>query len=187
MLYPEISNIKKSNRILKILMLVSVAISVILLIINAFIKPDLHWSLLFIVGIIYIWITTIYSIKKNVNIASHVMLQMLCVSILIILIDMIIGYKGWSLIIGIPIIAIIANLTMLILTIISRKKYVKYVIYQAIIFLFTLGLLVLILVGVIKINTLYIIAFGISIMSMIMSFSLCGKQIIDELNKRLHV
>lgn len=187
MLYPEISNIKKSNRILKILMLVSVAISVILLIINAFIKPDLHWSLLFIVGIIYIWITTIYSIKKNVNIASHVMLQMLCVSILIILIDMIIGYKGWSLIIGIPIIAIIANLTMLILTIISRKKYVKYVIYQSIIFLFTLGLLVLILVGVIKINTLYIIAFGISIMSMIMSFSLCGKQIIDELNKRLHV
>ncbi len=187
MLYPEISNIKKSNKIIKSLMVVSVLVSIILLILNAFIKPQLHWSFLFIVGIVYIWVTTIYSIKKNVNIASHVMLQMLCVSILIVLVDVIIGYKGWSLIIGIPIIVIVANLTMLILTIISHKKYVKYVIYQAIIFIFTIALLFGILIGIIKINILYIIAFGIGIISMIMSFSLCGKQIIEELNKRLHI
>ena len=187
MLYPEISNIKKSNRILKILMLVSVAISVILLIINAFIKPDLHWSLLFIVGIIYIWITTIYSIKKNVNIASHVMLQMLCVSILIILIDMIIGYKGWSLIIGIPIIAIIANLTMLILTIISHKKYIRYAIYQLIILLISVIPVILITEEIVKNPVLGEIATGISILNLIITMALCAKDVKEAIIRKFHL
>lgn len=96
MLYPKISNIKKSNQLIKALLIVSVIVSAVLLLIQVLIKSKFNWAVLSIAGIIYIWVTVIYSIKKNVNIAYQVMVQMLLVSVFMVAIDYIIGYKGWA-------------------------------------------------------------------------------------------
>ena len=115
------------------------------------------------------------------------MLQMLCVSILIILIDMIIGYKGWSLIIGIPIIAIIANLTMLILTIVSHKKYIRYAIYQLIILLISVIPVILITEEIVKNPVLGEIATGISILNLIITMALCAKDVKEAIIRKFHL
>ena len=78
-----------------------------------------------------------YSIKRNTNIAGHVLIQTLAISLLTAYIDYRIGFRGWSIEIAIPIIIIISNLTMLILTIVSYKRYIRYAIYQLIIVLFS--------------------------------------------------
>lgn len=187
MLYPKISNVKRNNKIITGLMIGSIVLAIALVSINYYTEQKMHWSWLAIIGIIYCWITTIYSIKRNVNIASHVMLQMLCISIGLVLIDYIIGYKGWSMKIGMPIIIIVANVTMCILTIVSRKRYANYSFYQIMILFVTIVMLLLIPLGVTKLNTLYIIASMISIISMIISFLLCRKELINEFRKTFHM
>lgn len=187
MLYPSISNVNKSNKIIKGMLFFSVVISMILLVINYVTTKEFHWALLAILGIMYLWITTIYSIKKNVNIAFHVMLQMLCTSVLLIGIDIILGYRGWSITMGVPIIIIVANLSMVILAIVSHKKYAKYAIYQIIIFIVTLIMLGLIPLKVAKLNVIYLVAFGIAIVTLIVSFCLSGKELISEIRKRFHL
>lgn len=96
MLYPKISNIKKSNIAVKSLAILSIVISLILIFIQVLVKSKFNWAFLSIAGIIYIWITVLYSIKRNVNIAYHVMIQMIFISCLMVAIDYIIGYRGWS-------------------------------------------------------------------------------------------
>lgn len=87
MLYPELLNQKKNNIIIRSLLLASVVVSILLVLINFLTNKTLHWSILCIAGIIYGWVTTLYSMNHNVNIASHVMVQMICTSILVLIID----------------------------------------------------------------------------------------------------
>ena len=116
MIYPQNLNSKEGEELVKILLIVSGIIAVILIIINKLVTPNISWAGLANCGIIYIWITVIYSIKRNTNIAGHLLLQIILLSILTLYIDSNIGFYGWSLSIAIPIILIIANFIMLILT-----------------------------------------------------------------------
>ena len=187
MLYPQISSIKTNKLIIKILMCASLYIAFLLLLINFLVNERLSWSLICIVGIVYVWITTLYSIYKKVNIAAHVMLQTICVSALTIAIDYIIGFRGWSLEIAVPIIITIANITLFVLTIVNRKRYIKYVIYELIIFIVSLIPMILFFVGIIKSFLLVTISTSIAVVNFLLTIILCGKDVKDEIKRRFHI
>ena len=187
MLYPEIINIKKSNAIIKFLIVLTIMLSGICIAINLLTTQSLNWSLLVVLGFVYVWITTLYSIYRNVNIAAHVMLQLLTVSAVVFLIDYILGYKGWSLEIAIPIIIIIANVTMLVLTVVSRKRYFKYAISQIVILLFSLCPIFFMLQGIIQFEILTVISTCISVGVFIVVLILCGRQVLQTVKRNFHM
>lgn len=186
-LYPNISNIQKSKTITQLLMATSILIGAVCLLINTLVPTRFPWAILVILGLIYIWITVLYAINKNVNIARHVMIQMVCISLLLLAIDNLIGYRGWSLRLAIPIAIMVANTTMCILTIVARKRYMSYAIYQ--IFIFLLSMLPIIISSIqdSEISIFIILATGIALLSLILTILLCGKEMKEELNRRLHI
>ena len=103
MIYPQKMNSKKSDFIWKMSIAISILVAFILGIINKITTPKIPWSALVNAGIIYIWITVFYSIKKRVNIAGHVFLQTIAISLLTLAIDYELGMKGWAINIAIPI------------------------------------------------------------------------------------
>ena len=186
-LYPNIINIKTSDIVLNILTIISEVICVISVIINALCTPNFKWSYIVILGIVYTWITVMYSIKKTVNIASHVLLQTFINSILVILLDIIIGYKGWSIWLALPIIICTANITMLVLTIITRKKYFKYAIYQIMLFALNTALITIIaLKSEYKILPISLTSIT-SAVTLILAIELCGNDLKEELKRFFHV
>lgn len=187
MLYPKILNIEKGKTIKKILLLVSVVVAIMLVIINVCIDFNNKWSFLCIVGIIYAWFTTLYSLKRNVNIASHVMIQMICISTLTLAIDYILGYEGWSISLAIPILIMIGNVTLLILTIVSRKKYIKYAIYQIIIFILSMIPLILMKYNVQNYNIPTIISSSIAAATLFLTLILCGRDLYKDIVRRFHI
>lgn len=187
MIYPEKIKAKKSNQIIKILLCVSVGIAILLWGINRLTTPDIPWAALTNAGIIYTWITVIYSIRKNVNIAGHVLLHTIAISLLTYYIDYKFGFKGWSINIAIPIIIIVANVTMLVLTIVSYKKYFKYAIYQLIIVIFSMLPVIFMAEHMIQHKTLSIIATSISILNFILSLILCAKDVKEAIIRKLHM
>jgi hypothetical protein len=187
-LYPKIRNVKKDNMAIRVMIILSIIVSIICLITNICTSTGFLWSFIVIIGIIYSWITVMYSIHRNVNIASNVMVQLIIISALLLAIDYIIGYSGWSVNLAIPIIIMVANITMFVLTLSSFHKY-KYAIYQLIIFLISeIPLGILLLSDRIITNPIFtIISSSIALFTFIFSLILCGKNIIEELDRRLHM
>ena len=186
-LYPNIINVKTSDVVINLLTIISEVVCILSVILNAMLTPNFKWSFIVILGIVYSWITVMYSIKKTVNIASHVLLQTFIDSIVVILLDLIIGYKGWAIAIAWPIIICTENITMLVLTIVTRKKYFKYAIYQ--IMLFALNTL---LIAVIAINNPHkILPISLtsitSVITLVLAIELCGKELKEELKRFFHV
>ena len=186
-LYPNIINIKTSDVVINILSIISEVICILSVILNAVFTPDFKWSFIVILGIIYSWITVMYSIKKTVNIASHVLLQTFIDSIVVILLDIIIGYKGWSIAIAWPIIICTENITMLVLTIVTRKKYFKYAIYQIMLFALNTFLITIIVIN----NPHRILPISLtaitSVVTLVLAIELCGKELKEELKRFFHV
>ena len=128
-----------------------------------------------------------YYIKRNTNIAGHVLIQTLAISLLTAYIDYRLGFRGWSIEIAIPIIIIISNLTMLILTIVSYKRYIRYAIYQLIIVLFSALPAVFMTERIIHNNALCIIATIISLLNFIICLVLCSKDIKEAIVRKFHM
>lgn len=187
-LYPKIRNVRKDNIAIKVMIIISFIAILACLITNICTSTKYMWSFIVIIGIIYTWVTVMYSIHRNVNIASNVMVQLIAISILTVCIDYIIGYDGWSINLAIPIIIMVANTTMFILTISSFHKY-KYAVYQLIIFVLSvIPLGILVLTDKIITEPLFtVIASSIAVFTFIFSLILCGKNIIEELDRRLHM
>lgn len=187
MIYPEKIKAKKSDKIIKILMCVSVGIAFILLLINKITTPNIPWAALANAGILYSWVVVVYSIKKNINIAGHVLLQTIALSFLTVYIDYKLGMKGWAINIAIPIMIMIANLTMLVLTIVSYKKYMKYAIYQLVIVLFSMIPVILVTEHIVQDKTLSVIASGISILNFIICLILSAKDVKETIIRKFHI
>ncbi len=186
MIYPKKINASKGEIITRIMLAISIIVAIVLTIINKITNPNIPWAALANSGIIYIWIITIYSIHRNINIAGHVVLQTIAVSILTVFIDYKIGFRGWSLSLAIPIILIIANLAMLILTIVSHKKYLRYAIYQLFILIFSILPAILIGERIVKEPIMGIIATGISILNLIITIILSAKDLKEAIKRKFH-
>lgn len=187
MLYPKLNHVKRNNIILIISIAISIILIDVLLLINVLVDKTNHWSLLCVAGILYVYGTIIYTKKRNINIASNVFVQCLLVSLLIIAIDYFIGFSGWSLNVSIPIVVIVANSTLMILTIVSRKRYMKYAMYQVLTFLFSMIPLILMFMGIIQNKVLTIVSSSIAAFSLLLTIILCGRAMWIETKKRLHM
>lgn len=187
MLYPQKLNRKKSDFIIKIMIGVSVGIAILLILINHLTTPKVHWAGLANAGIIYTWITVIYAINKNTNIAAHVLLQAIAISVLTMYIDYKTGIKGWAINLAIPIIIIIANVTMLVLTIVSYKKYIRYSIYQLIICMLSLIPIFLVHENVIKNVIMSYVASGVSVLNFVLTICLCARDVKEEIVRKFHI
>lgn len=187
MIYPKLINIKKTNIAISILLLISIVVAIISIVINELCTKEFKWSLIVVISILYIWVTTMYSIRKDVNIASHVLLQTICISILVYLIDIIIGYKKWSLELAFPIIIGTSNITIFVLTIVSHKRFFRYALYQLAIFVISLIPVVLYFTGVTKYFLPMTICSGIAILTLINTIFLCGRDLKQELERQFHI
>lgn len=187
MIYPKKINANISERLIKIFLLSSIVLALILLFINRITTPNVPWAALANGGIVYIWVTVIYSIRKNTNIAGHVLIQTLAISLLTVFIDYKLGFNDWSIEIAIPIIIMIANITMLVLTIVGYKKYIKYAIYQLVIVLFSMLPVLFIQEKIVNNITLSIISSSISILNFILCLILCAKDIKEAVIRKFHM
>ena len=187
MIYPKKINSKKVNIFFRISNLVLILISILLIIINTLTTPNIYWSPLCILGFIYIYLTVKFSIITKTNIAHHVMFQTLLTSIFMFFIDYRIGYSGWSINIALPILIIISNIAMFIITITNYKHYAKYATSQLIIMLLSLTMTFFIYKGYCNINPLINIAIILSLIGFLISLILCHKDLKEEFIRKFNI
>ena len=187
MIYPNKLSSKKIDKLINLLVSISVLIGILLVFINKRTNPDFSWAAIANIGIIYIWVTIIHAINKSNNIASYVLLQMVILSAVMLYIDKIITFNGWSIYIGVPIVIILANVIMLVLAIVRDKYFINYIIYQIIIVFISLVQLIFILTRSIELRTLNEISIWISLLNLIISLYLSYKDYYRILKCKFHM
>ena len=187
MLYPKKISSKKVDIFLGILSLSMVGISVVLLVINYLTTPNIYWSHLCICGFIYTYIMVRYSATITKNISGYVAFQTILLTIVFHFIDYRIGYTGWSLNIALPIVIIIANISMFIITIINYEDYGKYAINQLIIVLLSLSTIYFVHRGNINNNALIKVSIIISIFNFLVSLFLCHRDFKEQLIRTINI
>ena len=187
MIYPSKIKAKKSEKIIQIILIISIVIVVLLKIINNLTLPNIPWSSFVNSGIIYIWIAVIYSIRKNINIAGNILLELIVISGIVLYIDKEMNFIGWSLRLAIPIAIGTANMTMLILTIINYKKYIKYAIYQLVIILYSVIVTISLIIYLTEHRFFCISALIITGVNLIMSLVLSHKDIKEVIIRKFHL
>ena len=180
-LYPRVRNIEKGHLVINLMIFISFLVMLTCSIVNICTSKKYLWCLIVGIGIIYSCITVMYSLKRNINIGSN------AISILVLCIDFIIGYTGWAINYAIPIIIGIANITILVLTIVSVNKYYKYAIYQLLIVLFSMLPILFIEENMVNNIILGIIASSISILNFIICLILCAKDVKEAIIRKFHM
>ncbi len=187
MIYPKKISARTSDKIIKYLMIASIIVMLLLILINKLTTPNIPWAAYANAGIIYTWITVVYSIKKNINIAGHVLLQTIAISALNIYLDYAMGFSKWSLEIAVPSIIIIANITMFVLTIVSRKRFIRYAIYQLIIIILSMLPLGYLTNNIVEFKVLGIVAVSISIINFLTTLILTARAMKETVIRKFHI
>ncbi len=186
-MYPNVEyDIGKYEKIKRIFLFILTVVSVVLGFINYITYSGVIWSLIAVVGIIYFAVTVTYSIMNNANLASKILVQTIGAGILVVVIDNVTGYIGWSVNYAIPAMILFANLAIVLLMIVNPMNWQSYFMYQIAITIFSFIPLILFWVKLIDRPFLAILTSGISILILIGTIVFGDRSVKNELIRRFN-
>ncbi len=165
----------------------SVCAAAVCITVNTIIPADGWWSLFVIAGIASLWGDFLIMIKKRRNLPKNILWQVIAVSVIAIIWDLITGFKGWSLDYVLPIISSCAMTAMMVIAKTRRLDTQDYILYLAIDCILGIVCFVLLLTGAVRIVIPSAVSFGISIIFMAFLLFFEGKALWAEIQRRLHL
>lgn len=130
-LYPKIVfDVQKYHLFIRLFLFISMVTGVVLFVVNLINYHGFFWSGIVLAVILYAIITLVYSIQRNANPAAKIMVQTLAAELLVVWIDYLIGYEGWSVNYAVPGILLVAECSMLVLQIVNFMNWQSYILFQ---------------------------------------------------------
>lgn len=187
-MYPDVTPaMKRAKFVVKIFIFFSVVIEFILLVINYLTYNGMKWSLICGAAFIYMDFTLIYSFRKNKSHRNKMIVLALGAMAMVYGIDLAIGYMGWSLNIGVPIIIMFMDVNILVLMLVNLHEWQNYILVQFGMLVISIIFAVLILPGIVTMPALTIIAAGVSALLLASTLVFGDKKATTELGRRFRV
>lgn len=186
--YPNAMGVNRWFRLLENLFLfVSIVTMCLLMFINYKMNPDVLWSP--VVGLILIYVNTVLRMAilgKSGYMSKTLSLVILAV-VMLLGIDYLTGYRGWSLDYVLPSGILIIDLALLILTLVNRRNWQSYMMAQIFAILLSLIPVGLRIGGIIKFPYLVWIAFAASFFLFLGTLIIGDRRARTELKRRFHI
>ena len=186
--YPDI--IKKRKWIkftIRLSVFLSIITEIILVLINYATYNGTPWSIVTGAIFVYICFTIIYSAQRYVSHRSKLAGQVLAAIPLILIIDYVYGGNGWSINFGIPIMVLVLDLVVFILSMVNFKKCQVYLMVQLVGILISFVCSIFVLLGDFKVKMLSVIATIASIIIFMIIIFFGEKRSTSELAKRFRI
>ena len=186
--YPHAEKrIKKMQRALNIYTFAAIVAEVILLGINYASGSSLWWSGMIGAFLVYGFITLKYSVQKHTSYQFKMLLQSLLAISVLVLIDFLLGFRGWSLNYVLPSAFILIDVTIIILMIVNNRNWQSYIPMQLLIIVLSVIPFILRYFGFSQDTVVSFISFGVAVFVFIGTLIVGGKRARDELYRRFHV
>ena len=185
--FPEIPAFYESNLALKIMIFISIVAVVVSFGINTIFPSPINWPMLFMFGVISIWIGLIIIVQKRYHIPKKIIWQVIIISLLAVFWDYETGWRGWSIDFVIPIASVSAMIIMYVTAKIMNLSVRDYITYALLDGIFGIIPIIFILFDLVNVVYPSIISIGFSIISLSAIFIFQGEEIKTEINKRMHI
>lgn len=129
--YPDVAKItKKLNFVVRLYSFLAIVIEAVLIIINYKVYHGLWWSAISGISILYFYITLKYSIQKNTGYKAVILTQIIGAVLLVVAVDNIVGYRGWSVNYVMPGAILLLDATIVVLMIVNMANWQSYILMQ---------------------------------------------------------
>lgn len=129
--YPNITKKRKLwAKIWKITAFVLVVLQALLTGVNVAYYQGIRWSLISGIAILYLLVSLYQLILHPDSLVRKLFMQTLLVSILLFVIDAVLGFRGWSFTIGIPCMILSLNAIILVCMLVEFRNWQNYLLLQ---------------------------------------------------------
>lgn len=149
-------------------------------------KVKIWWSLITIGGIAYVAMTLRYSIIRRASLAGILVRQSIGAQILLVLIDYMTGFRGWSVNYAIPSLILFDVIAIVFLILINRLNWQSYFMYQIAITIFSFIPLILWAAGWITSPMMSVITVILSVSVLLITIILGDRSVKKELKRRFY-
>lgn len=186
--YPDVvKKTKKINKVFRWMLGFSILLEAILIFINYKTYHATWWSFICGLGFLYAYISARMVLS---NTADHVMklwLQSIGIAIVTLVLDHLLGYRGWSVNYAFPVIILSVHVIVLILIMARVQTWTNYLMLQIFLLLASLACVGLSLLGVITWPLLSQIALLTSVIVLVCFVFMGGKKAETEIKRKFHI
>lgn len=186
--YPIIKPPKYPNNLLiKMITAACLLGSVICLIVNYIFPTEIAWSLFAVFSIFCGYVTCVSIIKNRSNILKNIVWQVVIISGLAVIWDLITVWKGWSIDYVFPCMCIAAMISMIVLSNAMHLDPSDYIVYLILDVVFGIVPIVFFFTGILNSTIPSVISIGLSFVSMIILLMFEGKNLKSQISRKLHM
>ena len=186
--FPQIPTIyQEFNLFFRIMLLISISAVIISFAVNEIFTRESRWAFYVAAGILCMWISLFFILRKRNNIPKTIIWQVVLISILSVLWDRNMGWIGWSIDYVIPSICVGAMIVMAI-----SAKMLRIGVSDLLIYLFIDGIfgfvpIIFLLTGWLHVKVPSVICVAASAISLTAILLFEWDNMKEELNKRMHI
>ena len=133
----------------KIYLFTAILIEVILFGINYIDKYKIGWSLVAGLVLLYGYLIIELAILGKAGHKSKIVLLSTIAILMMVLIDFLVGYNGWSVNYALPSCVIVLDLVIVVLMLVNRRNWQSYIMWQILMLLVSGGMILLFVFGII--------------------------------------
>jgi hypothetical protein len=186
--FPKISFIYREHTMFfKIMLLISIITATVSVGLNILLANTGAWSLFILGGLGSVWASLITAINQRKNIPKNIVYQVMTISLIALLWDLLTGWRGWSINYVIPLVCIFAMISMAIISKIRKLHIEDYILYIIIDGLFGIVPIIFIIFGFLDVLYPSVICIATSVISLSTIIIFEDKKLIAEVKRRLHI
>lgn len=187
-MYPDVRvRSRKFALIARIYLFCAILTEVILVICNIKMQSEIWWSAIAGLSLLYVYLLFRFAVLGKSGYKAKVTVLMLLAVSMLVAIDFVAGYKGWSVNYVIPAGILLIDAAIIALMIVNIRGWQSYLMWQIFMILCSLVMLILYFAGIVNQPLLTLIAFGCSLFLFLGTVIIGDRRARVELKRRFHV
>lgn len=187
-MYPNVRVMaRKLMLISRIYLFCAIITEVLLVYINVVTDSEIWWSAISGLSFLYVYMLIRFAILGKSGYQSKVTLLSLIAVLMLVAVDFLYGYRGWSINYALPVIILLVDMSILILMILNRRNWQSYMMWQLFMILCSVVSLVFSLIGIATRPFMGELAFAASVMLFVGTVIIGDRRARTELKRRFHV
>jgi len=184
---PDTSGTNRHNLTFRVLLIISIAITLICLLVNIINYSGVLWSLYIIGTILYLWITVAYPLFIKRKIGHIIVITAISSSIYLYLLELGTRMKGWGLSYATPFLFIASTFMITLIILLRRLKWREYSTYQTIMIILGLLPIIFCITGLVDPIWPSILSAVYSLLTLSGMLIFVNKKYKNELIRRFHI
>lgn len=187
-MYPNVRTMTRRLALLsRIYLFVAILVEALLIYLNVLSDSEMFWSAIPGLAMLYGYLVLRYAILGKSGYKGKIIVLMLIAILMVVAIDFVVGYRGWSVNYALPSAILLVDAGILILMCINRRNWQSYMMWQIFMILCSVVPLVLYAVGIVTAPLLALLAFAFSTALFLGTLIIGDRRARTELRRRFHV